>query len=63
MFSTKQLLTKSDSGMVTFAGLETPKQFWGHGLAQASAVDIPKWLSFEVMHSDLSESCSANFKD
>lgn len=32
MFSTRQLLTKSDSGTITFAGLETPNSSEAVGL-------------------------------
>lgn len=63
MFSTRQQLTKvsllHDNNSCW--ALNT-KQSQGRGLVQASAVHIPKWLFFEVMGSDVSGTCSANFK-
>lgn len=61
LFGPRQLLTKSDSGRITCAGLGTPNTSGAVGSLRPVQF-TPKWLFFEVMCSDLSESCSANFK-
>lgn len=62
MFSTRQLLTKCDSGTITFAGLETPNSSEAVGLLRPVQFTSLNGFYFEVMGSDVSESCSANFK-
>lgn len=48
MFSTRQLLTKSDSGTITFAGLETPNSSEAVGLLRPVQFTSPNGFSLRL---------------
>lgn len=62
MFSTRQMLTKSDFGTITFAGLETPNSSGAVGLLRPVHFTSLNGFSFRLWVQTLLKACSANYK-